>query len=234
MEEQEIKDLVIRTIQDQDNSGDFIKRIIVDTPTDDLQVTNKKYVDNADSVISASVVANNSSLVSAINALPVPVLTSKIVRTSTSATSVSSFTISGLALDTDLQYKVILEIVTSASTNIMLRINNDSTGTNYLGRYNRNGATADAVGTGLTVDSGCVGEPAAGRYFGEINFTKHATGQKTYMTWLCYGTSNNASFASHGGGEFILTDNVTSLVFVDTTGSGANWSTIIYKVYKMA
>ena len=45
MNEQETKDLIIKTIREYDKTSSFAQRKVADTPTDALQVANKNYVD---------------------------------------------------------------------------------------------------------------------------------------------------------------------------------------------
>jgi hypothetical protein len=167
------------------------------------------------------------------SSIPGIVVSSLIDRTTGSASSVAFFDISGLDLDTDLHYKIMLWIKPDASTNLVMRVNNNNTDTDYTGVNSIDGAaSAGADATGMRVGAGT--NSGTHYIYLEIDVTKFASGEPTLMSWRSVESKADATTSIYeGGGLFDLTDNVTSIRFADTSGGGANWE-YAYKVYKLS
>lgn len=212
------------------NEG-FKKRKLTDTPTDKLQVTNKKYVDTS---ASSTLSVVSSVLSSVVSGIPTPGL---IFVSSVTATGTTSVTSTGLSLSTAGRYVVYFKVDNgTTSANPAFIIGGDA-GNNYT-----NGGREQFSTTFVTADFGTTAGTQANMYAsnvrsleGRIEFTLLSSNNTLRPTWTFqaagFGTaSDSTSVTVNGGGVNTNLSDITSLAILNNAANNKNWEVAVYKL----
>lgn len=214
---EEVKDV----IKDWFKNEGFKARKLTDTPTDDLQVVNKKYVDDH---VTPPVVSSPGLV---------------FVSYTTAATG-STFTVSGLDLAVAKQYQIIVDCRNVTNTGVLtVRVNNDGTAgshqwTSQAVRY-AGGATETNAGD--DAGSGVANWSLNG---GAGSMSMHCVMNLGYNNALPLASFNTASIGkagdpadvpctTNGTGFYNSATNITSLVFAHNSGTNCQWAVWVFK-----
>lgn len=153
---------------------------------------------------------------------------SGMILKSYSTANASSISVTGLDLEADLDYYIILEASGATADAIRVRFNNDS-GTNYNTRFLRDAST----GTSATASSGLAGiDQTKKMHMIEGHIMKRAS-QNTFWQMAAIGndalTGTDLPSNCKTAGNYNSTTNVTRIDFLSESGNTFNWKLWILK-----
>jgi hypothetical protein len=152
----------------------------------------------------------------------------------TTAAAANTITISSLDLNADLAYDIVLETGNfGAAEAIQCRINNDTTGDQYVAARYVDSGTADGVHhaaaqTTMRLDAAYPGGVTAAQWCGRLGLQLGGGGQP-HLNFHLTGIGGTGVIDVNGSATKLATTNVTSLRLYSANSNTADWRVWVFR-----